>query len=89
VVHHAAFSSGFGATANITYQYPGYSPIQLSGGIPTNFEYETSAYPSPIVGANPFSKTFPAGTVFVFSISAASGFGASYSFAAQLFQNTP
>jgi hypothetical protein len=89
VVYRAAFNVGFGAGANITYQYPGHSPIQLTGGIPNDFEYQTSSYPSPIVAANPFAKTFPAGTVFVFSITAAGGFSASYSFAAQLFQNTP
>jgi hypothetical protein len=91
VVHFAAFGGSSGGSATITYQYPGLPVQTLSGGIPTDFEYSTDTSPPGVVAANPFAKTFPAGTVFSLQANAAGApfFQASYSFAAQLFQNTP
>ena len=91
VVHFATFSGTSGGSANITYQYPGLPAQTLSGGIPADFEYSTDGSPPGVIGANPLAKTFPAGTVFSLQANAAGApfFFATYSFAAQVFQNTP
>jgi hypothetical protein len=91
VVYFSAFGGGgFGGNANITYTYPGFPAVQLTGGIPGSFEYVSDSSPPGTVGANPLAKTFPAGTVFNFVANAENPlFTANYQLIGQLFQNTP
>ena len=85
IVHRSEFAAGFGGTASVTYQLTG--QLERSLEVSETFQYASS--PSVINGINPHTRMFPAGTIIRMNANGGPVGGASYSFAAQLFSNTP